>query len=233
MRRSLAIVCLALLMLVLTGCDGSLYVDMETRLQNSEGKGELLVTVSGTGDVNEALKNGDFSEYFSRVEAEGFFVRQYAEGDMGVIEIGGSFESLESLNTLQADLLAPLKLAPIIRAETLPGLFSSRNIFDVTFKNLDGEEEASIPTFFSGQQPPADVVPDTFVTYRLTTPGKIVSSNALQVEKNSAVWTLSDTQIQSGISLGVLSQQWQYGRIAGAALLLVLVVISLYRWLFM
>lgn len=231
MRRGLIVMVLTISML-LTGCEGSLFVEMDTSIDNSAGSGDFIISLSGTGEVNEALQRGDFSDYFTRIEDVGFFVRQYKEGESAFIEIRGSFESLEELNALQAELLAPLKLAPFIRQETRPGLFSARHIYDVTFRT-DSQEIESIPAWASwedagvGSEQPA-----TFLTYRLSTPGTILSSNALSVEKGAATWTLSDWQMRSGVSLGVLSEQLYYVRIAAAGLVLVSLAYMAYRWLF-
>lgn len=232
MRRSLLLLLLALLVLVLVGCEDSLHVDMDTRIRSNSGLGELIVTVSGTGAVNEALHNGDFADYFVRVEEAGFLVRQYTEGESAFVEVSSTFESLADLNTLQADLLAPLRLSPLVQREDRPGFFASRHIFDVTFKPVV-DDSNSIPTWLGEKHwQETDGQPAIFLTYRLTTPGKILSSNALSVEKNSAIWTLSDIQMQSGISLGILSSQLQYGRIAVVSVIIALLAYVAYRWLF-
>ena len=234
MRRGLLAILLTAVTAMLVGCSGNLFVEMDTRISNSGGRGTLTVTVSGTGLVNETLKDGDLSEYFIRVEDEGFLVRRYTEGESAFVELSGNFESLEQLNVLQADLLAPLKLAPVIEYESQPGLFVSRNIFDVTFHNLMGDDMQSPETFTGTAVAVESTAPtDIVLTYRLRTPGKILSSNALGIENNAATWTLSSGQMQSNIALGVLSEQVRYGRIAGVALIGALAVVAVYKRFFL
>lgn len=230
MRRGLLVALLMAVTAILVGCSGDLFVEMDTRVNNSGGRGNLIVTVRGTGLVNETLRDGDLSEYFTQVKGEGFRVRRYTEGESALVELSRSFESLEQLNTLQADLLAPLKLAPVIEYETQPGLFVSRNVFDVTFHHLVGGDMETVETITGGAlAEEIEILTDVMLTYRLRTPGKILSSNALGIEKNAATWTLSSDQLQSKIALGVLSEQVRYGRIAGVTLIGALAAFVIYK----
>lgn len=233
MKRAQLFVLLTLVVVTVAGCVGSLQINMDTNIHNSAGKGDLIVNFRGTDLVNKALKDGDFSEYISRAQGAGLSVRRYMAGESAVLELSGNFKTLEELNALQADILAPLKLAPVVERASQPGLFVTRNTYEVTFQPLVTDNTDSLEAFAGGAQPLGKQTPsDIMLTYRLTTPGTMLSSNALEVNKNSAAWTLSHGQMQSQISLGVLSHQLQYGRIAGATIIGTLLAVVAYRRLF-
>ena len=210
---------LALLVFVMTGCAGQMQIDTKTTIKTAAGAGALTLKVSGTGLVGEALRNGNLDQYIAGANTAGMSVRRYIEGEQAVLEVGGTFSSVDELNALQKEAFAPLGIVPSFTRSQRNSFFSSSTSYQVSFDSPSETPDANIESSSqSSQSASANLTPDIILRYDLTVPGKVTSTNAVVRDGTTLTWTLSAGQVLSNSTLDATSRQSHPERILGIVL---------------
>ena len=205
---------LAMLALVVRGCVGELRIDSQTTIDNSSGGGQLTLRVTGTGLVNQVLKDGNLDPYISEDAVAEMSVQRYIENDQAVLKIGGEFSSLDDLNALHRQSFSSLGIVPTIARVQRRGFLRTVTSYEILFEQPD---EASGDSVSSASEETERMTPDVILTYSLSVPGKVVSTNAVVRDGKVLTWTLSAGQMASNSVLSVTTQQGHPLRILGLA----------------